>query len=150
MFVNKNLKKYRELQNLTQKELAELSGVSISTISKLESGVLNNPSIGIIACMAIVLHVNCSDLEIDDRPEPSPFTLIDESCLIHLEEKGFLQETWSPYNSMSLFDKADWLLDIILGKAFELNDEARYKIIEYENDLIYCGKYNRKDANKDK
>lgn len=35
------LKKYRRLRNLTQAELAELSGISIKTIQRIESGISN-------------------------------------------------------------------------------------------------------------
>lgn len=146
--IGDNIKKYRGLRHLTQKQLAEMSGVSLSTITKLESGVLNNPSSGLLARIAIVLYVNCSDLESHEEFERSPFHLIDDDGIKHLEERGFTVENWSPHNSRALFSEEDWLLDIILGKADELTDEARYMVIGYEDNLLLMSEKYRRNKKK--
>lgn len=45
-------------------------------------------------------------------------------------------------------DEDNWLIDIVAGKAYELSDEGRKKVIEYEDDLILSGKYTREDDKK--
>lgn len=141
MFASKKLKMFRERQGLTQKKLAELSGISISTITKLESDVLKNPSTGMIACMSIVLHVNCSDLEASEMSEPDPFTMIDDASLRHLESKGYIPETWQPYNSNSFSTSFKAQISEITEKVGAMNDTGIKKVIEYTNDLIASGRY---------
>ena len=144
MFVSKKLKMFRERQGLTQKRLAELSGISISTITKLESDVLKNPSVGMIACMSIVLHVNCSDLEVNETSEPNPFTMIDDASLRHLESKGYTPETWQPYNSNSFSTSFKAQINEITKKVGTMNDTGVKKVIDYTNDLIASGRYTDK------
>jgi len=43
MSIGEKLKKMRELRNLTQKELAEMSGIAFSQISKIELGNIQDP-----------------------------------------------------------------------------------------------------------
>lgn len=52
----------RELKGLTQKQLAEISGVTYSTITKLESGVYENPTIETIVKISNALGVNIEKL----------------------------------------------------------------------------------------
>lgn len=144
MFVSKKLKMFRERQGLTQKRLAELSGISISTITKLESGVLKNPSVGMIACMSIVLHVNCSDLQVNEMSEPNPFSMIDDDALHRLESKGYTPETWQPYNSNSFSTSFKAQINEITEKVGTMNDTGVKKVIDYTNDLIASGRYTGK------
>lgn len=145
MFVRGKLKKYRKMQNLTQKELADLSGVSISTVTKLESGVLKNPSPGVVARIAIVLHVYCSDLETSDVTEANPFTMIDNEGLEYLKNNGYVPETWQPSNR-TLMDIEEYnQLNILLSEVRKLNEKGRFKVIEYAGDLFLNGSYARKD-----
>lgn len=88
-----NLKKYRKISGITQKELAERSGVSYSTITKLESGVLTNPSEGILAPIAIILGVKVSDLAPPTADE-NPFKNIDIALLTHLKANGYTEEKY--------------------------------------------------------
>ncbi len=46
-YLNK-LKNKREQRGITQRELSRMSGVSYSTLTKLESGIIKNPSFIII------------------------------------------------------------------------------------------------------
>lgn len=50
-----NLKKFRKSKNLTIRELAELSGVSMGYICHLEKGTRKNPSRDIMEKIAKVL-----------------------------------------------------------------------------------------------
>lgn len=52
-----NIKKYRSLKNLSQRELAELVGVTPAYIALLETGDRTNPSIDILQKLVIVLEV---------------------------------------------------------------------------------------------
>jgi transcriptional regulator with XRE-family HTH domain len=51
------IKKHRKSCELSQWELACLSGLSVSTVAKLETGVVNNPTIKTISAIASVLNV---------------------------------------------------------------------------------------------
>lgn len=59
------ISKYREIKNLTQEQLAKLSGVSSGYISKLESGSGNSISFFKLAKLADVLNVEIDDLLCD-------------------------------------------------------------------------------------
>ena len=59
--IGSRIRKYRELRSLTQKQLAELLGVSNSRISNWEQGI-NRPDADIIANICKVLNISPSDL----------------------------------------------------------------------------------------
>lgn len=56
------LKKIREERDITQKELSKMSGVSYSTLTKLESGVIKNPSFAVITKIIRALDLRVDDL----------------------------------------------------------------------------------------
>lgn len=60
--LNLNIKRLREEKNITQKQLAELTGISYQTITKIEIWVIKEPSV--YSCMKIakVFWVNVEDL----------------------------------------------------------------------------------------
>ena len=62
MGLRENLKRIRKKQKITQRELAELTGISFSMISKLESGEQANPSLETITKIANVLKVQPFEL----------------------------------------------------------------------------------------
>ena len=62
MGLKENLKRIRKNQKITQRELAELTGISFSMISKLESGEQANPSLETISKIAGVLKVQPFEL----------------------------------------------------------------------------------------
>lgn len=86
-----NIQIVRESKQLTQKELANLSGVKYSTITKLESGVYTNPTLETIVKISNALEVRIEYLvqtqtEFDlyipppvksNKPLNSKFTFID-------------------------------------------------------------------------
>jgi transcriptional regulator with XRE-family HTH domain len=59
--IGKNIKKYREIQGLTQKQLADKLGTKNSRISNWEQGA-NNPPADIIGELCTILNVSASEL----------------------------------------------------------------------------------------
>lgn len=66
--IGKRIRKYREEQNLSQKEFAELIGVGNSRVSNWEHGI-NRPDADILADICRVLQVSPSEL-LDVRLSP--------------------------------------------------------------------------------
>ena len=66
--IGPRIRKYREAQNLSQKELAKLIGVSNSRISNWEQGI-NRPDVNILASICKALKVSPSEL-LDIRLNP--------------------------------------------------------------------------------
>ncbi len=60
-----NLKKYRQMANLTQEELAKIVNVRRETIQRLESGKYN-PSIKLAVDVSKALNVSIEDIFIFD------------------------------------------------------------------------------------
>lgn len=56
------LKVERVKQNLTQKQLQELSGISVLTIGKIEKGGIDNTTVGIIKKLAAALDIPVEEL----------------------------------------------------------------------------------------
>ena len=54
----KNLAKHRLKRDLTQRELARLSGVSYNTIIKIERGGITNPKIETVVKLAKALNIS--------------------------------------------------------------------------------------------
>lgn len=62
MGLSENLKTIRKKQKISQKSLAQSSGVSYSMVSKLESGEQKNPSLDTLDKIATALNVTVSQL----------------------------------------------------------------------------------------
>ncbi|MCB9789493.1 helix-turn-helix transcriptional regulator [Candidatus Nomurabacteria bacterium] len=58
----KNIKTLRIEKGWTQEELAEKSGVTYTTIIKLEQGVVDNPTLKTLESLAMVFSVTLDDL----------------------------------------------------------------------------------------
>lgn len=68
-------KEYRMQCNLTQKEVAELSGVGLTTIHKFENGTARNLSLStFILLLKVVGQVNALDDLLPELPE-SPYLM---------------------------------------------------------------------------
>lgn len=66
-------KEYRMRCNLTQKEVAELSGISMTTIHKFENGTAGNLSLStFLLLLKVVGQVNAMDDILPELPE-SPY-----------------------------------------------------------------------------
>lgn len=66
MSIGKNIKKIRELHNLSQKELAEIAGVSDKAVSTWENGI-KEPRMGVIQKIADHFGILKSDLIEDEK-----------------------------------------------------------------------------------
>ncbi len=57
-----NVKRYRAKKGLSQDQLARKAGVTYSTLTKLESGVNQNPKVKTLQQIAAALDVTLNDL----------------------------------------------------------------------------------------
>jgi adenine-specific DNA-methyltransferase len=57
-----NIKQFRYQQGLTQKELSDNSGVKYTTLTKLETGFISNPSVRVMYQLALALNTNVENL----------------------------------------------------------------------------------------
>lgn len=68
-------KEYRMRCNLTQKEVAELSGIGITTIHKFENGTAGNLSLStFILLLKVIGQINALDDVLPELPE-SPYMM---------------------------------------------------------------------------
>lgn len=62
MNIGKNIRTYRNEKKLSQRKLAELSGVSFAYIQQLERGQRDNPSTRILNKIAAVFNIKLTQL----------------------------------------------------------------------------------------
>lgn len=60
--IAKNIKKYRAKLGISQDKLSKLAGITLHTITKIESGSTPNPTIETMAKIAKGLNVSIDDL----------------------------------------------------------------------------------------
>jgi len=60
--IAKNIKKYREKKNISQDKLSKLAGITLHTITKIESGATPDPRIKTVKKIAAALGVSVDDL----------------------------------------------------------------------------------------
>lgn len=99
MFIKENIKKYRKLANLTQAQLAELSGISTSTIAKIEAAnsTPGNYRLDTVARIAAVLNVRIKDIfEFADVLDGNPYDLMDPADEREFIDRGLGRTTWNP------------------------------------------------------
>ena len=60
--IAKNIKKYREKKGISQDKLSKLAGVTLHTITKIESGVTSDPRIETVKKIADALGVSVDEL----------------------------------------------------------------------------------------
>lgn len=73
--LGKRFKEYRMRLNLTQKDVAEQSGIGLTTISKFESGTAGNLSLStVITLLKVIGRVNSLDDLMPELPE-SPYLI---------------------------------------------------------------------------
>lgn len=58
----KNIRKYRKQRSLSQDKLSRLADISHATMIKIESGGIQNPTIGTVQKIAKALKVSLDDL----------------------------------------------------------------------------------------
>lgn len=88
--IGSRLRKYREAQNLSQKEFAKLIGVSNSRISNWEQGI-NRPDVDILSTICAVLKVSPSDL-LDVRLSPDNLNEQERRVIMAYRAKTDLQQ----------------------------------------------------------
>ena len=60
--IAKNIKKYREKKGISQDRLSKLAGITLHTITKIESGATPDPRIKTVKKIADALGVSVDDL----------------------------------------------------------------------------------------
>lgn len=60
--IAKNIKKYREKKGISQDKLSKLAGITLHTITKIESGATPDPRIETVKKIANALGVGVDDL----------------------------------------------------------------------------------------
>ena len=99
MFIKENIKKYRKQAGLTQKELAEKTGLSYSFITKIEAKTKKakqSASFSTIAAIAAVLNVKISDIyEFDSFLSANPYDYIDAKTKKHLNYNGYTRDKYT-------------------------------------------------------
>lgn len=88
-----NIKKYRQIQGLTQKQLADKVGISGAFMSLIEQGK-NNPSDENLKKIARVLGVSVEELTIEESNTPTEEII---KLLIELTEKEIISWTVEDY-----------------------------------------------------
>lgn len=87
--LSENIKKYRQIKNLTQKQLADKVGISGAFMSLIEQGK-NNPSDENLKKIAQALDVSVEELTIEESSTPIEEIL---KLLIELTEKQIISWT---------------------------------------------------------
>lgn len=90
-----NIKKYRQIQGLTQKQLADKVGISGAFMSLIEQGK-NNPSDENLKKIAQVLGVSVEELTIEESNTPTEEII---KLLIELTEKEIISWTLEDFGS---------------------------------------------------
>ena len=87
--IGSRIRKYREMRGLSQKQLAEMIGVSNSRVSNWEQGI-NRPDANILAAICNVLDVSPSDM-LDIRTSSDNITEKERELLRAYREKTEMQ-----------------------------------------------------------
>lgn len=126
--IGENLRKYRKMSKLTQKELASRADVSTGYIQMIELGKKENPSMKLLNKMASVLGVSVTDL-ID--PEDEKKILIHEILSIENDIELIKNKKVLIFSEI---EKRYDLLNLVGGiEALKRIDSLRFKI-EYRSD----------------
>lgn len=88
MYSREKLKKFRKEKHITQKDLAQKSGISYSMVTKLETGEQKNPSLRTLSKIASALDIPVSDLFISKE------TFSDYSATEFFNQVGFKFEEY--------------------------------------------------------
>jgi len=81
------IKALRAHFQMNQVDLASMSGVSLATISKIESGELENPQLETLNAIAKAFNINTAQLLFTETPEPSNYGLAAQLAIrTHTEE----------------------------------------------------------------
>lgn len=125
-FVGNKIKDFRKKKKLSQTDLANLIGVTNSSVSEYERGHVNIDA-DMLFKIADVLNVKVDDFFPDRKMESSPIDLINEFKRINLDTEHLLKfkEMFDKTNSMSEEEKKKYLDDLML--TIEFHDKLRGK-----------------------
>jgi len=124
MSLKNNLKKLRNRKGLTQSELADISDVSMTQISKIERGESNNPELGTIKKLCVALECTADDLLFDRKLSSSSEALqhyFDKAMRLSSKDKAILIEIVHKFLMAS--DLSQILEEVSPPTGFELLDE---------------------------
>ncbi|MDR1132328.1 MAG: helix-turn-helix domain-containing protein [Oscillospiraceae bacterium] len=88
--IGPRIRKYREAQNLSQKEFARLIAVSNSRVSNWEQGI-NRPDVDILAAICAVLKVSPTEL-LDIRLDPEDMNGHEKKLILAYRARPGLQQ----------------------------------------------------------
>lgn len=115
---------YKKQKGVTNQQLANLTGVTISTIDKITSGNNTNPKLRTIEALCKALGCTLND--------------------IMDYEKDTKRET--PTES----GRGDEKKDRLMSNYDKLNTEGQNKLVDYSDDLVETNKYVKSNACADK
>ena len=112
---------YKKIKNLTNKDISEITGISISSLDKITSGNNTNPKLETVKLICGALGCKLSDL-LDDDVNGNGYTL---------EEDGMIKK----YRSLDPYGKkaVTSVLDIEYERCLEEKQD------ESSNKTITCG-----------
>lgn len=90
--IAKNIKKYRKLNDMTQKELAQIVGVSIAAVSNWETGS-NSIDIDSLFKVCDALHVPISAMTAPDYKESDSFSGLEKEIIYRYRDADPLTES---------------------------------------------------------
>ena len=108
-----NIKKYRQIQGLTQKQLADKVGISGAFMSLIEQGK-NNPSDENLKKIAQVLGVSVEELTIEESNTPTEEII---KLLIELTEKEIIswtvEDNWGDVSIKTSIDDVSYYFSFV-------------------------------------
>lgn len=123
------IKEYRKKIGLTQKELADITGISLMSIRRYEGGE-RIPDVYVMRKIADALNVNTLD------------ELILGSSTI-LNDIAQHPENWHESTPQEISDMAQTEKDRLNAAFDQLNDPGQEKVITYAEDLTKVPEYQR-------
>lgn len=130
MTIGQNIKSIRINQGISQKSLAEKSGVGLASIQRIEYGQLN-PKRETLHKIAKALHVK--DVDLDDHLKE-----MIQNWNNTIDTKSLSKEV-QVWDDLPVYDEDDIE---IFRQMLSLNPDGKQKVSEYINDLI--PKYKKK------
>lgn len=80
------IQKLREFFQISQADLAKMSGISQSTVYKIESGVLEMPNLATLEAISSTLNIRLAQLLVQNGPFPSNYDLANR--IIQAQNEG--------------------------------------------------------------
>ncbi|WP_206841616.1 helix-turn-helix domain-containing protein [Marinobacterium iners] len=91
MHIGENLKNIRKKMKMSQKELAEASGISSAQISRIEKGDQKNPQLETVVSLATNLGVSLEELVFGEKSPNEINYLMKAVDEMETEEKEFIK-----------------------------------------------------------